>query len=424
MSPDEILQDARQLAMEWRPWYCPFLARFTFVPREGKQPLFHDQYGRIYYNESYVGLTKTKHLAVLLLQIAEMFTRAYQFRGGGRDPQLWSFACLLDTASSLQRQGFKLPRESLKPGWFRLKPNMPAEYYYAELEKRERFTIPFTAIDGRGRPVSIKVEMWWEDGKLQFNAEDFAVAGGFEDSPGGVQGLQFLLDPLLFTGIQQEVYDAAAEFGEQIVGDAPDWLMRKANVEESVLPWHVHIRDFLGERSEKGSASQLNSFLMPSLISPLLPRNIILPYQQRKSPLLALVIDTSASMNQELLARCLGELDGLLRSLQIEDGITVIPTDAAAHTVQKVFRAVQLDLEGNGGTNLAAGLNRAAELPQTPEAVIVFTDGYTPWPEEKPSKFDTMVVVVSKQWPKPDQKKRHPAPSWAKVVEMFPWTGA
>lgn len=424
MTPAQIIEDARQLALSLRPWYCPFLVKFQFFPREGKQPLMHDVYGRIYYNESYVAFAKVEDLAITLLQIAEMFVRGYQFRGVGRDPMLWNFACLLDTASSLQKQGFSLPRESLKPGWFKFPINKPAEYYYGLLREKESFVVPFTSLDEYGRPVSVKIEMKYEDGKLQFSAPEFAVPGGVIETPDDLKGVSFLLDPLLLGGIQKEVFDAFREFEDHIPGNMPDWLLRRAKPEQSMLPWHVHLSNFVGDCASKGASSVKYSFLQPSLLSSVLPKGMVLPSITRKSPELVLVIDTSASMDQNLLGRALGEVDGILRSLQIEDGLTVIPTDATAHTVQKVFRADQLDLEGNGGTNLGEGLNRAAELTIIPDGVIVFTDGYTPWPEEKPPGFDVMVVVVSKHWSQPDQKERNPVPHWAKLVEMFPYSGA
>jgi hypothetical protein len=423
MTPAERMQEARQTALLWRPWYCPFLVKFQFIPREGRQPLFHDTYGRIYYNEGYVAFAEVETLAVSLLQIAEMFTRGYQFRGMGREPMLWNFACLLDTASSLQKQGFKLSRESLKPGWFSFPPDKTAEWYYEMLKQKERFTIPFTALDKYGHPKPVEVEMWYEDGKLQFSMPDFAMVGGVADTPEGMEGLSFMLDPLLLSGIQQEVFDAAAEFEEHIVGEAPDWLLRRGIPDQSRLPWHQHIRDFLGDKDSRGASAVKYSFLQPSLLSSILPKGMVLPSVTRKSPNLVLVIDTSGSMDQTLLARALGETDGILRSLQIEDGLTVVPTDATAHTVQKVFRASQLDLEGSGGTDLGTGLDRVSELPEKADAVIVFTDGYTPWPEKAPSDFPVMVVVVSKKWPEPGQKANYPAPSWAKLVEMFPYTG-
>lgn len=423
MTPSQIIEEARQLAFKWRPWYCPFLVKFQFIPIVSNHPIRHDIYGRIYYNEGYVAFSKVEDLAVTLLQIAEMFVRGYQLRRQGRDPMLWNFACLIDTASSLRKQGFKLPREALKPGWFKFPINKSAEFYYGLLLKLERFQIPFTVLDQFGNPKPVKIEMWYEDGKLQFSSPEFAVLGEVSDTPEDMSGLSFFLDPLLIGGVQEEVFDALREFEEHIPGDMPDWLLRKAKPERSILPWHQHLRDFVGDCASKGASSSRYSFLQPSLLSSILPKGMILPSITRRSPELVLVVDTSGSMDKNLLGRALGEVDGILRSLQIEDGLTVIPTDTTAHTVQKVFRADQLDLEGNGGTDLGEGLSRASELPTKPDGIIVFTDGYTPWPEVKPEGFDVMVVVVSQHWSHPEQKKNYPVPSWAKLVEMFPFKG-
>lgn len=424
MLGERNLQAARLLAMEARPWYGPFLARFEFVKREAGPPLFHDRFGRIYFNDGYCSFAKAEALKVLLLQIAEMFLRGHHWRGQGRNPQLWSFACLLETASSLRKQGFELPKESLTPEWFRWQKNKPAEYYYRKLAQLERFKLPVTMIDDRGRPRSIEVELYWEDGQLRFTMSEHAVVGMFGEEEPDMAGLTPLLDPLLFTGIEQEVFDLAAEFGQQVIGDMPDYLLRRANSYESVLPWHEHLRLLLGDAERGSVGSYASCYTLPNLIQAAIPRGIVLPAYESRNPSLALVVDTSGSMDQELLSRALGEIDGLLRTLEVTDGLTVIPTDAAAHTVQNVFAASQLKLEGNGGTNLGVGIDEAAKLNPKPEVVIVITDGYTPWPKEAPQGLEVAVVVVSKKWPEPEEKKRNPAPSWARqVIEMFPYTG-
>jgi predicted metal-dependent peptidase len=46
-----------------------------------------------------------------------------------------------------------------------------------------------------------------------------------------------------------------------------------------------------------------------------------------------------------------------------------------------------------------------------PDIVVVFTDGYTPWPSEKPS-FDTIVGLLS------EGDKQCGVPEWAKVVRI------
>ncbi|MCB0344954.1 MAG: hypothetical protein KDD66_07545 [Bdellovibrionales bacterium] len=422
MLGERNLTQARLLAMEARPWYGPFLARFEFVKRDSGSPLYHDPYGRIYYNDGYCSFASVESLKVLLLQIAEMFIRGHHWRGQGRNPQLWSFACLLETASSMKKQGFKLPKESLTPGWFRWTENKPAEFYYRKLAKLERIRLPVTMLDDRGRPKSVEVELYWEDGQLQYAMTEQAMVGMFGDEQPDMQGLTPLLDPLLFTGMLMEVQELASEFGEQQVGDMPDWLLRQARANESVLPWHEYLRMFLGDAERGSFGSRSSCWTMPNMLQAAIPSGIVLPAHEERSPNVAMVVDTSGSMDQELLGRALSEIDGLLRTLEVTEGLTVIPTDAAAHTVQNVFAASQLKLEGNGGTNLGVGIDEAGKLMPKPEAVIVITDGYTPWPEEGPKDMEVVVVVVSKQWPQPEQKKRNPAPKWARmVIEMFPY---
>ena len=418
MTPEQLINEARNKAITLRPWYVPFLSRFVFVPREDRQPLSHDQFGRVYYNPSYVGLANQDSLVVLLIQIAEILARGFHWRGRGRDQQVWSFACLLDTASSLQRQGFKLPRESLKPEWFKFPRDKPAEAYYRLLKEIDSISIPFTVQDDRGKPVPTELEMYWSDGNLIISDPNAAIIGNMND--GDSEGLQYLLDPLFLTGIQEDMYDMASEFGIQMIGDMPDWMIRRTSEKDSVLPWHEYIRIFFGEQFAGGESSNASTYALPSLLSPILPAGVILPYYRGRTASIVIIVDTSGSMTSEMLSSAVAEIYAVLKALGIEDGIHVIPCDTTVKTIQKIIPGQRIVLEGGGGTDLAVGFDKAKEILPRPEGIVVITDGYTEWPEEAPEGMETLVVNVSRQWPEPKQKENFPVPAWSTCVEMYP----
>lgn len=41
-------------------------------------------------------------------------------------------------------------------------------------------------------------------------------------------------------------------------------------------------------------------------------------------------------------------------------------------------------MAGGGGTDMRAGIDRALAEPPRPTAVIVISDGFTPWPGQRP----------------------------------------
>ncbi|MFN8108094.1 MAG: VWA-like domain-containing protein [Nocardioidaceae bacterium] len=67
-------------------------------------------------------------------------------------------------------------------------------------------------------------------------------------------------------------------------------------------------------------------------------------------------IDTSYSVEDNLLARALGEVDSALMALGVPGvQMMIYSVDAAVHTVEKVRRARDAKLVGAGGTDMRFG---------------------------------------------------------------------
>jgi predicted metal-dependent peptidase len=144
-------------------------------------------------------------------------------------------------------------------------------------------------------------------------------------------------------------------------------------------------------------------------------RHVVLPGMRRPVPSVAMVVDTSGSVDDRLLGRALGEVEGALRSLGIRgEGVTVLACDAAVHTVARVRRARDARLGGGGGTDMRVGLAAAAELRPRPDLVVVFTDGWTPWPESPPRGAAVVAAILGR-----DRAELPPTPGWATRVECL-----
>jgi len=129
-----------------------------------------------------------------------------------------------------------------------------------------------------------------------------------------------------------------------------------------------------------------------------------LPGAYGRLPRVAVVVDTSGSVSDAMLAQALGELRGVLRS---GARVTLYSVDAEVHHVQRVFRGDPVVLYGGGGTDMRVGIARALEDGH--DLVVVLTDGYTPWPEMPPRA--RVVVGLLGDFP-------NGPPSWAKVVRI------
>jgi len=68
-------------------------------------------------------------------------------------------------------------------------------------------------------------------------------------------------------------------------------------------------------------------------------------------------------------------------------------------------------LAGGGGTDMGAGVAAAAALRPRPSVVVVLTDGFTPWPEDRPRGVRVVVGLLAQHG-----MPVHRPPGWARTV--------
>jgi predicted metal-dependent peptidase len=127
-------------------------------------------------------------------------------------------------------------------------------------------------------------------------------------------------------------------------------------------------------------------------------------------PRITVIVDTSGSMSEHELGRCLAEVGRVLLSFRTP--VTIIPCDAVAYRSLQVYTdgdLARLRLEGGGGTNMVAGIEAALKTRPEPSVLLVLTDGYTPWPEQR---YKTPVVFgILSQGPR-EHTPMPPMPPW------------
>lgn len=126
------------------------------------------------------------------------------------------------------------------------------------------------------------------------------------------------------------------------------------------------------------------------------------------------VVDTSGSMSDKDLSLALAEVDGILRSSDLRDGVQVGSCDAAMHTCQKVFKRSQVVLAGGGGTDMRVPIDGvlAEKAATRPDVLIIITDGETPWPET-PAKGVAVIAVITQASSYYDAP-----PAWIKSIKV------
>ena len=138
---------------------------------------------------------------------------------------------------------------------------------------------------------------------------------------------------------------------------------------------------------------------------------VVLPALRRPVPSVAVVVDTSGSMDDTMLAQALAEVSGILKGMGQKEGVHVLSVDAQVHACRKVFRTGQVQLTGGGGTDMGKGLSAVAKLRPVPQVAVVITDFYTPWPELPPKNVKVIGVALG-------SSNCTNAPQWIKVVRV------
>ncbi len=144
----------------------------------------------------------------------------------------------------------------------------------------------------------------------------------------------------------------------------------------------------------------------PSRRSAFDPR-VILPGWAGSQRRVAVLIDTSGSMSDTMLARCRGECTNMISTLVTnarEPSVHVYTCDTRVSEAQRVWSGSDIDMIGGGGTDITIAFNRVLEDMNKGDfeydIVVCMTDGYTPWPQES-FPIPTVTMLVGKgQYPK------------------------
>jgi predicted metal-dependent peptidase len=356
-----------------------------------------DEYWRLYVNPSWLADASTRDVAAELVHVTwhllhDHANRARDIGVSTSTAREWKRACDLAIAHMLRPDGL-MPDEFVSPADMRLPDGLSAEEYYAAVS---------------GLPASSS-----SDGPPE------AGCGS------GCDGLNrsWELPPGLDIG-EVEYGDAAQirrlvaiAYREHITdrGDTPGdaWRWTK-DILEPTIPWAPLLAAAVRRAVAWTNGNTHYTYSRRSRRQSALP-DFVLPGTRRPVPNVAVVVDTSGSIDDTLLSRALGEVDGALRGLGVSDAsVTVLACDAAVQTVAKIRNVRESNLAGGGGTDMRKGIAAAADLRPKPDLIVVFTDGYTPWPEEPPAGSAVIAGILG--------RKEHalpPSPAWAKRIECL-----
>lgn len=380
----------------------PYLATAVYalvpVSTPRVQDMTVDRLWRLYLNPSWVVATDVPVIAAHLAHLVWHLLGEHADRG--EDLQVrratasdWRAACDATIAAVTADLPVGLPSAAD----LKLPAGRSAEEYFAQLSGLPADTVPTEAPTpddpGTDRSCGSGCDGQHRDYELPPDADVGAVGRAQGDDIRRRVAIEFREHQTRF-GTQPGEWD---RWVEGILDPIVPWAQVLAAAVRRGVAWASGHTDYTYTRISRRQAAS---------------DQVILPATRRPLPQIAVVIDTSGSMDDGLLAQALGEVDGVLAGMGVGGrSVTVLATDAAVHAVSEVRHATDVTLGGGGGTDMTVGIVAATGLRPRPTLIVVLTDGYTPWPTQGPP-IPLIVVVLGRPGdPLPD------TPSWAERVE-------
>lgn len=382
---------ARLKAAQYYPFLGVALYALTPYVERGRDTFGVDERWRLMIDPSALDRWSTDEVAGVLLHEISHVVRLHADRAraafvDARTHRIWNIAGDLEINDDLLADGVPLP-QPVTPKSLGLPRGKAAEFYYGRLLDRSPHELPECdcgsgAHGGRGEGSSAVVDVASLPPGLGRDEADLlrrqvAVAIGAAKTAGSVGA-------------------GWARWAEAFLDPVVDWRRVLAARIRGALSGVVAGRS--DYRYHRPARRRVPGVVLPALVRP--------------TPIVAIVIDTSASVDAAMLNAAWTEASSMMSAVGVRrEQIRVWSTDVEAHR-HRLMAGARIELKGGGGTDMTAGIRAAlAERPMA-DLVVVLTDGETPWPMERPAR--PVVVGVLRH----DEPPLWPPPSWAVVVDI------
>ena len=389
------LAAARLLALERMPYLATALFEVVPVCARGLGTFAVDAGWRLYIDpERLVGWGPSAAAGVLLHEVGHLLRdhHARHKEQEHQDGRLWNLAADAEINDDLLAAGVPLPNGPITPAYLEQPDGQLAESYFHHLLVRQRdLTDPACGSGAGGEQLDVELED--EDGHhpavspLEQDLVRRKVAGDIEAAGGG----------------------RGAQAGT-VPGGWRRWAARQ--LEPPVIAWQHRLRRAM-RRSLAVQAGQLDtSYRRPGRRR---TPGIVTPGMVQPELRVGVVVDSSSSMSDGQLGAALAELDGICRSAGVRDGgLTVVIADVSVREVSDLRRVADLPIIGGGGTDLRPAIRHLTGHRRRPAAVVVLTDGFTPWPDQPPSRCQVIVVVIART----DGQVPAAPPPWVETIAV------
>ena len=406
LRPQQLSREAQrrlQAARLWiaanRPYYSKAVFSCPVIPAAPPTRISIDERWSIYANSVFLESVTVKRAAVELIHVLNHALRDHAQRARNKNvdavtAQIWNVAADCEINDDLFEDDLHEPDvvehdvidhdDWLFPENFGMDELMPAEYYYRHLLDNS-VTVETHIECGsgchshhRGHELDPDVETLSDFDRRLLKRVVAAAVGEHRKTHG-----------------TESVPEGLARWAEQTLRPKVNWRQQLATALRSSVHHKTGTADYTWQRPSRRQQ----------------PQDIVLrPAMTRPVPSIAVVVDTSGSMGQHDLDRALTEINAIIATVVPGDHVRVLSVDTDVHSDQQIHNSNQIRLEGAGGTNMTTGIHAAAETK--PDAIVVITDGWTPWPLTNPPGARNVIAALT------DNHQIEQIPDWIQTIDI------
>lgn len=404
---EKTLYDLIRAARLWAAenalsWFAPALHAATPILCEQIPSLAAlDRWGRVYFHPRRLErLVGERALHKVLPEVAFIWyhelahlLREHASRADdmGAQSAVWNMAADMEINDFLP-EGLRYPVEEqpIFPQHFGLPDGRVAEYYYLQLRDRQRAGEGDAPSPDEGSGVHGEARHW----EIPADTEEFPAWTEFDTA-----SLRHQVAQEILRKSRGELPGGWVRWAEEQLKPRVDWRKQLQRAVRGAIGDGMGQKLDYSFRRPHRRSSVYHPLYLPSLSGQYLPH-------------VACVVDTSGSMSERELSQAMTEVRGVLE--QVHARLTVIPCDAVPYEPVRVLQLSHLArarraLKGGGGTDMREGIEAALRLQPEPDAILVLTDGFTPYPEHT---YRLPVVFGILMLPSGDKPPLPPVPPW------------
>lgn len=431
MFPEEM-QAARLRLIKTHPYLASAAWALEPVEKPGLGTMGVDMWWRLYYDPAVITHWTVEELSGVFYHEILHLLRDHSTRMKDYEPRLSNICTDAEINDDLITEGIILPSNPITPKKIGQPDNLLAEEYYAALEKStSKLGSAFDSKDGSSNNLSSQSEALSKPSHQSGESHTGGQVGNDDETPipgsgrcgscatgqqelweegppnGGTSpGINRAEAELIRRDVARQIEEHIKSQGT-IPGHLERWAKEKLSPK---VNWRKELAAAIRHAVTDVAGAVDYSYKRPSRRQGQVGNgNIVLPSLRKPIPSVAVVVDTSGSVNDTMLSQALAEISGILKGLGQREGVHVLAVDADVQACTKVFRPDQVQVAGGGGTDMGKGLEAASKLRPKPQICIVITDGYTPWPSRAPHGMKTIVALT----------EAGKSPDWAKTIKVY-----